>query len=79
MSTKLYNIISQVMNIPISRINDESSPESIETWDSFHGLVLLDDLETTFNVKFTIDEVVSTKTVADIKRNLQNHGVILVR
>ena len=79
MSTKLYNIISQVMNIPISRINDESSPESIETWDSFHGLVLLDDLETTFNVKFTIDEVVSTKTVADIKRNLQNHGVVLDR
>jgi acyl carrier protein len=67
------------MNIPISRINDESSPESIETWDSFHGLVLLDDLETTFNVKFTIDEVVSTKTVADIKRNLQNHGVVLDR
>jgi acyl carrier protein len=79
MSTKLYNIISQVMNVPISRINDESSPESIETWDSFHGLVLLDDLETTFNVKFTIDEVVSTKTVADIKRNLQNHGVVLDR
>jgi acyl carrier protein len=79
MSTKLYNIISQVMNIPISTINDESSPESIETWDSFHGLVLLDDLETTFNVKFTIDEVVSTKTVADIKRNLQNHGVVLDR
>jgi acyl carrier protein len=67
------------MNVPISRINDESSPESIETWDSFHGLVLLDDLETTFNVKFTIDEVVSTKTVADIKRNLQNHGVVLDR
>ncbi|HET7391947.1 MAG TPA: hypothetical protein VFJ51_14100 [Nitrososphaeraceae archaeon] len=79
MSTNLYNIISQVMNVPISRINDESSPESIETWDSFHGLVLLDDLETTFNVKFTIDEVVSTKTVADIKRNLQNHGVVLDR
>jgi acyl carrier protein len=67
------------MNVPISRINDDSSPESIETWDSFHGLVLLDDLETTFNVKFTIDEVVSTKTVADIKRNLQSHGVVLDR
>ena len=79
MSTKLYNIVSQVMNVPISRSNDESSPESIETWDSFHGLVLLDDLETTFNVKFTIDEVVSTKTVADIKRNLQKHGVVLDR
>jgi acyl carrier protein len=77
MSLKLYKIVSEVMNVPVSRINDVSSPESIETWDSFHGLVLLDDLETTFNVKFTVDEVLSIKTVADIKRILQNHGVLL--
>ena len=77
MSFKLYKIVSEVMNVPVSRINDGSSPESIETWDSFHGLVLLDDLETTFNVKFTVDEVLSIKTVADIKRILQNHGVLL--
>jgi acyl carrier protein len=77
MSVKLYDIVSQVMNVPVSRINDGSGPESIETWDSFHGLVLLDDLETTYNVKFSIDEVLSIKTVADIKRNLQNHGILL--
>jgi len=65
------------MNVPVSRINDESSPQTIETWDSFHGLVLLDDLEATFNIKFTLDEVITIKTVADIKKNLQNHGVLL--
>jgi acyl carrier protein len=75
MSAKLYNIIAQIMSVPTSQINDESSPETIETWDSFHGLVLLDDLETTFNIKFTLDEVLNTKTVADIKRNLVNHGI----
>jgi acyl carrier protein len=76
-SAKLYETISQVMNIPVSKINDESSPETIETWDSFHGLLLIDELETVFNIKFTLDDVVNTKTVADIKRNLRNHGVAL--
>jgi acyl carrier protein len=76
MSTKLYSTVAQVMDVPVSQITEQSSPETIETWDSFHGLVLLDELETTFNVKFTLDEVLSTKTVSDIKTNLLNHGVL---
>ncbi len=79
MSTELYKTIAQVMNVPVSKINDESSPETIETWDSFHGLLLIDELETVFNIKFTLDDVVNTKTVADIKRNLRNHGIVLDR
>jgi acyl carrier protein len=37
---------------------------------------LLDELETRFNVKFTLEEVLNTKTVSDIKTNLLNHGVL---
>ena len=46
MSSKLYNIIAEIMEVPVSEINDESSPETIEKWDSFRGLVLADELET---------------------------------
>jgi len=63
--------------MPVSEVNDESSPQNIERWDSFHGLVLLDDLETAFNVKFTLDEVTSIRTVGDIKKSLYNHGILL--
>ena len=38
MTSKLYEILSQVFDIDISLINDQSSPETIESWDSFHGL-----------------------------------------
>jgi acyl carrier protein len=65
------------MKVPVSEVNDESSPQNIERWDSFHGLVLLDDLETAFNVKFTLDEVTSIRTVGDIKKSLYNHGILL--
>jgi acyl carrier protein len=34
-------------------------------------------LETNFSVKFSIDEAMDVKNVADIKRHLKNHGVIL--
>lgn len=77
MSNKLYNIIARIMDIPVSQINDNSSPESIESWDSFNGLLLADELETEFKIKFTLDETLDVKTVADIKRHLHNHGVVL--
>jgi len=75
MSEKLYKIISKVMNTNIKEINDESSPSSISNWTSFNGYVLLDELETNFDVKFSIDEAMDVKNVSDIKRHLQNHGV----
>ncbi len=77
MSKKLYSLIAKVMNIQLSDINDESGPESIENWTSFNGYVLLYDLETEFKVKFTIDEAMDVKKIADIKRHLRNHGVML--
>jgi acyl carrier protein len=77
MSIKLYDVIARVMQVPISEIDDTSGPETIERWDSFQRLILLDDLEAAFKIKFTLDEVLSINTVADIKKNLLNHGVLL--
>ena len=77
MSSKLYSIISKVMNVSIDSLNDESSPESISSWTSFNGYVLLYELETQFQVKFSIDEVTDVKNISDIKRHLRNHGVSL--
>ncbi len=74
MSEKLYNIISKVFSVPISEINDESGPETIESWDSFNGLVLADELESEFNLKFTMKEIEEVVSVADIKKCLKNHG-----
>ena len=77
MSKRLYNLVAKVMNAQSSVITDESGPESIENWTSFKGYVLLYELETEFKVKFTIDEAMDVKKVADIKRHLRNHGVVL--
>lgn len=75
MTEKLFQIISKVMNVPIEEIDDESSPSTISSWTSFNGYVLLYELESNFNVKFSIDEAMDVKNVSDIKRHLQNHGV----
>lgn len=74
---KLKTLISRVLNVDENRITDDASPENIETWDSFSGLMLVSELENTFNVKFTLEEVTSVKCVGDIKNCLRKHRVVL--
>ena len=77
MTNSVNAIVAKVFSISESEINDESSPENIESWDSFNGLVLVDELENHFKVKFTISEITNVKNVSDIKKYLTSHGVDL--
>tara|TARA_B100000029_G_scaffold39240_2_gene36752 strand:- start:508 stop:741 length:234 start_codon:yes stop_codon:yes gene_type:complete len=75
MENDVYAIIARVFGMSESQLNDESGPETIESWDSFNGLVLVDELENHFKIKFSISEITDVKTIADIKRHLKNHNV----
>ena len=75
MSNKLYSIVSKVMNVPESEISDQSGPETIKVWDSLNLYMLIDDIETEFNVKFILEEILETKNVGDFKKQLKKHGV----
>lgn len=77
MSEKLYKIIAKILDVPISEINDESSPETIENWDSFNSLVIADELESEFNVSFSLEEIIDSEDVSAIKKHLKNHGISL--
>ena len=77
MGTNVNSIVGKVFSIPESSVTDQSGPENIESWDSFRGLVLVDELENYFKIKFTISEITEIKTVADIKQYLRNHNVTL--
>jgi|TARA_B110000014_G_scaffold150964_1_gene105397 acyl carrier protein len=75
MSEKLYQIISNVFNVDTSKINDETTSENLEEWDSFNFYVLLDEIENEFNIKFDLDETLEIKKIGDIKKIFLKHGV----
>lgn len=65
------------MEVQVTDINDESTPQTIENWDSFRGLVLFEELETKFAVKFTLNELLNIKNIKDIKNILSVRGVLV--
>ena len=75
MSKKLYQIISKVFNVDSSKINDETSPENLEEWDSFNFYVLLDEIENEFDIKFDLDETLEIKKIGDLEKIFVKHGV----
>ena len=68
MTKTLFQIVSEVMNIPIEKISDSSGPESIHEWDSFNMFVLLAEIEKEFNVNFSLEETLQIKTVGDFRK-----------
>ena len=74
MSNKLYSIISKVMDVPESEINDQTSSETVEAWDSLNLYMLIDDIEAEFNVKFILEEILEIKNVGHFKKLLVNYG-----
>ena len=75
MSEKLYQIIANVFNVDISKINDETTSENLEEWDSFNFYVLLDEIEKKFSITFDLDETLEIKKIGDIKKLFEKHGV----
>lgn len=74
---RLRGLLARVLEIDENSITDNTSPENVESWDSFNGLMIVNELEAEFNVKFTMEEVVAVKRVADIKYYLKKHGIVL--
>jgi len=73
MNERLYKIISQVFNIRLEDINEESSPENLEEWDSFKFLVLMDKIETEFNTKFDLKDILEIKKVKDLEKVISKY------
>jgi acyl carrier protein len=75
MSEKIFQLIAKILGVPLSSLNNDSSPENTEGWDSLKGLLLVDELEKEYDVNFTLNEIYDVVTVADIKKHLKSHGV----
>ncbi|MCK5218436.1 acyl carrier protein [bacterium] len=68
MDDKIKNIMAVVFEIPVGQINDESSPDTIESWDSISQMALVVAIEEEFELEFCDDEIVEMMNMKLIKQ-----------
>ena len=67
---RLKSVFSVVFEMPIEEINNESSPGSIELWDSLKHMNLVIALEEEFNIQFDDEEILEIQSFSLIKSTL---------
>jgi acyl carrier protein len=64
MEDRIKKVMSDVLNIDVSLINNESSPDNIENWDSLKHMNLIVALEEEFEIEFDDEEIVDSMNYA---------------
>ncbi len=72
---RINNVMSAVFEIPIGQINEDSSPDTIESWDSLKHMNLVIALEEEFDCEFSDFEIVDLLSYKLIMTILNDHGV----
>ena len=57
METRIKQVMSDVLDVDIKEINEDTSPETLEAWDSLKQMNLIVALEEEFNLEFTDEEI----------------------
>ena len=57
MLDRTRSIVADIFTLPIEQIRPESSPDTIETWDSLKHLDIVLALEQDFGVQFSPEEI----------------------
>ena len=67
---RLENIVSKILGIEPSEVNDSLSYHEIPSWDSLNHLELVAKIEQEYLIELSIDEVMSMNNIKNIKKIL---------
>lgn len=71
----LEEVVSSVFGVEPQSLDESSSPQSVEGWDSMGHVNLVTALEQHFNVSIDIDDVMEMGSVGKIREILVAYGV----
>ena len=63
---KVYQIAAQILHVDSEVLKPTSSPDSIESWDSFSHVALIIAMETNFSIKIPVKKATSIRNFGDL-------------
>ncbi len=72
---KLKKVLADIFKIDVTAINEDTSVDTVDRWDSLNHLNLILALESEFGVSFSEEQSVEIMNYPLIKMVLQERGV----
>ena len=72
---KLHQLVSRVLGVPVEKITDESSPDTLDKWDSLSHINMIIALESQFGISLAPEEAMEMQSVKLIRMTLADHGI----
>ena len=70
----LNEVFQNVFDDDSIEVNDETTANDIEDWDSLNHITLIDAVENEFGVRFTMGEVSGMKNVGEMAEIIKSRG-----
>lgn len=74
-ATELLPLIAGTLGIPPAEVKETSDMTNTRKWDSLRQVMLMTELETTYGIELTDEQMTEATSVAKIRAVLQGHGV----
>ncbi len=75
MSDALLNLFAEVLEVDVSKLNDNTSPDNTSQWDSLAAMGLVVAIEEKFGVQLTTKEIMKMTTIGLARETLRGNGV----
>lgn len=72
MEDRIKKIMAVIFEITVDEINDQSSRDNIESWDSLRQLQLIAALEEEFDLEFSEDKMKEMRSMTYIKQIIKD-------
>ena len=71
----LLTLIAVTLGIPPAEVTEVSDMTNTGKWDSLRQIMLMTELETSFGIELSDDEMTASSSVAKIRGVLEGHGI----
>ena len=72
---RLFEVIGEILKVDATTLSDESNALNTPNWDSLRHIELMLAVETAFNVRFAMPEMVGMRNIGDMRQLLIAKGV----
>ena len=74
---KFRSIVSTILQIPEDHVEDDLTPDKVDTWDSLNHINLIGALEKEFDLTLITDNFDHSRSIPKLKELLAEHGVVV--